>query len=57
MSEILNISNYHELISKKKYSHIVDCIIGDILMGKVSKTNDMIYVTLNKMILETIKKW
>ena len=57
MLEIENICKYHTLISKKKYLYVVDCIMGDVLMGKVSKKNEIIHVILNKMILEVIKKW
>ena len=50
--------NHLSIINKtKNNTDIIDCIIGDMLMGKVTSCNKTIFLTINKNVLSLIKKW
>lgn len=50
--------NHLSIINKtKNNTDIINCIIGDMLMGKVTSCNKTIFLTINKNVLSLIKKW
>jgi hypothetical protein len=50
--------NHLSIINKTKNNiDIINCIIGDMLMGKVTSCNKTIFLTINKNVLSLIKKW
>jgi hypothetical protein len=49
--------HYIYLKTSKTYNDVTESIIGDMLMGRVRKENDIIYVNLNKVTINLIKEW
>lgn len=50
--------NHLSIINKTKNNmDIINCIVGDMLMGKVTRYNNTIFLTMNKNVLSLIKKW
>ena len=43
--------------NSKNNIDIINCIIGDMLMGKVNKCNNSILLTINTNVLNLIKRW
>jgi len=59
LSLIKNVYSIHLSIinCSENNSDIINCIIGDMLMGKVKKCNGAIFLSMNSNILNLIKRW
>ena len=55
----LNVFNQHvfEIKKNKNFLYVSDCIIGDMLMGKITFTNNKIEIFLTESISNLIKEW
>ena len=49
--------HYIYLNTSETYKDVTESIIGDMLMGRVRKENNIIYVNLNKVTINLIKEW
>jgi hypothetical protein len=49
--------HYIYLQTSESYKNVTESIIGDMLMNRVRKENDIIYVNLNKVTINLIKEW
>jgi hypothetical protein len=49
--------HYIYLNTSETYKDVTESIIGDMLMGRVKKENNIIYVILNKVTINLIKEW
>jgi hypothetical protein len=49
--------HYIYLNTSETYEDVTESIIGDMLMGRVRKENNIIYVNLNKVTINLIKEW
>jgi hypothetical protein len=49
--------HYIYLKTSETYNVVTESIIGDMLMGRVKKENDIICVNLNKIMINLIKEW
>ena len=56
MNELCN-KHYIYLKSSETYKIVTECIIGDMLMNRVKKENNVIRVILSKITLNLIKDW
>jgi len=53
----LSKKHYIYLKTSETYENVTECIIGDMLMGRVRKENNIIHVILNKVTINLIKEW
>ena len=49
--------HYIYLNTSETYKDVTESIIGDMMMGRVRKENNIIYVILNKATINLIKEW
>ena len=51
-------NKHHECLKKyDTYEYVTECIIGDMLMGRVKTENNIICVNLNNVTIVLIKEW
>lgn len=56
IDELCN-KHYIYLNKYESYKDVTESIIGDMLMGRVKKENNIIHVILNKVTINLIKEW
>jgi len=59
MEDVEELCNKHYVCLKsyESYKNVSECIISDMLMNRVKKENDIIYVNLNNITINLIKEW